>query len=99
LGILFLLPIKIDVPANYTILRFGKIKTIADLQRSKAHCARTQATKNADPEKVHLNQQLIGSLENLVPQVETLLTELGQQRKIRPDANLVCEIFASASPE
>jgi len=85
--------------SNYAILRFGKIKSISQLAATKGHCDRSRETLNVDPDRSHLNQQLIGDLDQLIPTVEFLLHEAEKIRKTRTDANLVCEIFMGASPE
>ena len=85
--------------SNYAILRFGKIKTQTQLKASQSHCDRTRTTANADPSKAAQNRQLLGDIGSLMPQVEAILHAAAKQRKIRPDATLVCEIFLGASPE
>jgi len=81
----------------YCILRFGKLKSAGAIKASQAHCDRSQETPNADPARTHLNQQLIGSLEDLSEQIDAVLHQASQRRKIRPDSNLACEIMLTAS--
>ena len=84
---------------NYAILRFGKLKSRTQIVASQGHCDRTRETDNADPDRSHLNQQLIGNSDEIMPTIEFILHEAEKKRKIRPDANIACEIFLGASPE
>jgi Plasmid recombination enzyme len=85
--------------SNFAILRFAKLKSSGDIQASAEHSTRDRDTKNADPERRHLNQQLFGDARHLLQNINYLLWQAEQKRKIKPDANLVCEIFLGASPE
>ncbi|UBF30756.1 plasmid recombination protein (plasmid) [Kovacikia minuta CCNUW1] len=82
----------------YSILRFGKLKSPAQVKASRDHCMRSQETRNADPTETPCNRQLIGCAETLWEHVEVMLNAATTQRKTRPDANLVCEVLLSASP-
>jgi len=85
--------------SNYAILRFGKLKSRTQIVASQGHCDRTRETDNADPDRTHLNEQLIGNSDEIMPTIEFILHEAEKIRKTRTDANIACEIFLGASPE
>ena len=99
LNALALLSPTASTMADYGILRFSKLKMRGQIIASKEHGDRTRTTPNADPKRQEQNRQLIGDISTLLPTLEYVLHQAEQHRKIRPDANLCCEILLTASPE
>jgi len=83
---------------DFVVFRVGRIKSVAQAKASQGHCDRTHTTKNADPERQHLNRQLLGDLNTLIPTLHYVLYEASKKRKIPHNANLLCEAMLSASP-
>jgi hypothetical protein len=83
--------------AKTTILRFEKIKNMANVRQSGAHQFRHHAeTPNADPAKKHLNKTIFGS-GNLGKDVQSKLDKL--TKLPRKNAVLCMDGMLSISPE
>jgi len=88
----------------FAVCRIGKVSSWGNVGAMQAHWSRSKETPNADPERTHLNQTLIGSddissdLRNRVGAIEQARSDAGA-RKIRKDAVLTVEHILTASPE
>lgn len=76
-------------------VRNQKLKSEGEIAGAAAHDQRTRATENADPDRLHLNEFLVGSATDNVPQL--VMEKIGPQR-IRKNAVLAVEMLLTASP-
>lgn len=83
--------------AGFAILRFEKMKTMAGVAGRGQHNERERDTPNADPERAHLNERLLGS-GDAYADVQTRLDAMEFTRKIRTDAILAVEYMATTTP-
>lgn len=65
---------------NYVILGVKKIKG-GSIAASDSHCSRTRETLNADTEKLHLNELLVGEDRPLREMIEERISEQGIWRR------------------
>jgi hypothetical protein len=83
----------------YSIIRKRKHKSIASLRSRENHTYRREPTPNADPEKLHKNKLLFGSLD-YANMVECNLKKYHDSGKnIRKNAVMSIEYLLTASPE
>lgn len=89
---------------TYAILRTEKLKK-SNIAGSSSHVTRSKETKNADPERLHLNRTLIGSGMTPKEAITRRVNEVASARKaaggrkLRSDAVLAVEHILTASPE
>ncbi len=83
--------------AGFAILRAEKVKTMAGVAGRDAHNERTRETPNADPERAHLNERLVGSGDT-DGDVQARLDEAAAKRTIRKDAIRAIEYMATTTP-
>ena len=79
----------------FAILRVTKMNNMGSIAGKDSHELRQRETPNADPERAHLNRQVIGTLA--VDDVKERLGATGVA--IRKDSVLAIDVFATASPE
>lgn len=82
--------------SNFAILRTEKLKAPANVAGSASHIERTRPTKNADPEKAHLNRWLIGG-PGMYAESRKVWDSLS--KKPRSTAVHGFEVLMTASPE
>ena len=75
--------------------RITKLKSAAEIAGAASHDQRTRATENADPDRLHLNEFLVGSATDNVPE---LVTEKIGLQKIRKNAVWTVEMLLTVSP-
>lgn len=80
---------------QYAILRIEKLKTKGSVASQASHVERTRPTKNADPERTHLNRWLVGG-PGMYAASEAVWSTIP---KIRSDAVLALDVVITASPE
>lgn len=83
----------------YSIIRKRKHKSIASLRSREKHTYRTQPTPNADPEKIHKNKLLFGSLDYAEGIDSELKKYSATGKNIRTNAVVAIEYLLTASPE
>jgi Plasmid recombination enzyme len=83
----------------YSIIRKRKHKSIASLRSREKHTYRTQPTPNADPEKIHKNKLIFGSLDYAEGIESELKKYSATGKNIRTNAVVAIEYLLTASPE
>lgn len=80
--------------ARFAIMRTAKLKSFVQITGAQKHNNRTQDTPNADPSRLHLNQQLIGT-----PDLNADVRGRIGDATIRKNAVICVEQLLTASPE
>jgi len=83
--------------ADFAILRAEKVKTMAGVAGRDAHNERTRETPNADLDRAHLNERLVGSGDTY-GDVQARLDAAAAKRTIRKDAIRAIEYMATTTP-
>ncbi len=81
------------------ILRIEKVTGQGSATGKTNHNLRLVDVPNADPERSHLNQVLLGGNKGVWELANDCIEEAQIKRKIRPDAVRAVEILLTASPE
>jgi hypothetical protein len=81
------------------ILRIEKVTGQGSATGKTNHNLRLVEVPNADPERSHLNQVLLGGNKGVWELANDRIEEAQIKRKIRPDAVRAVEILLTASPE
>jgi len=81
------------------ILRIEKVTGQGSATGKTNHNLRLVDVPNADPERSHLNQVLLGGNKGIWELANDRIEEARIKRKIRPDAVRAVEILLTASPE
>lgn len=79
----------------FAILRTEKLKTPGNVAASASHIERTRPTKNADAERTHLNEWLVGG-PGMYASAKTVWDKIPKRRS---DAVHAFEVLMTASPE
>ncbi len=87
--------------SNYAIMRFAKYKagSVANIERHQKHRDRLHNRKH--PEREHLNRTWQRNDETMTQTIRKLIREQERAtgRKVRKDANVLCELVLTFSPE
>ncbi len=87
--------------SNYAIMRFQKYKlgSVANIERHQKYRERLRNRKH--PEKEHLNRTWKRNDETMTQTIKKAIKEQEREtgRKVRKDANVLCEFVLTFSPE